>query len=186
MAELGVLIGEYRTDNRKRVRTGAGMLVAGLIVLAVGVWYIIWTEYIVGPTIPGGPPSEGPLPGGLVGVGICGTAFGVILLVLAVRSRGERFELHERGLVRHRGSGRVEVGWDAVESVAVVDLHRPQLGVRTQRNTWLRRALGTDIVCTVKLRPSGTIRFTAFTADAGNLAGWIRAAVDDGEARRPV
>jgi hypothetical protein len=179
MTELGTKISEFHTDNRRRIWTAAGCLVTGAIALYVGLWFILVAE----PRMAGGG-NEGPVPGGLVGIGIAGLAFAVILTVLAIRRRGESFDLYAEGLV-HIVAGRETVlRWDDISAVRVVDAQAPENLHR--RNQWLGRMLGGDLVCVLKLRTGGRLRFNGFTADARSLADWVRAAVEDGTTpRRP-
>ncbi|HEV3356732.1 MAG TPA: hypothetical protein VG247_08035 [Pseudonocardiaceae bacterium] len=177
MTELGMRISEFPTDNRRRIWTAVGLFVVGVIALGIGLGSIIEFDYVLGPDVPGGAPNLGPVPGWLVGIGIAGIGLGVVLLVLAARHRGERFALYEQGLVRTIAGRELELRWADIAAIRVVE---------PKRSTWLTRLLGGDLVCVLKLRTGGRLRFNEFTADARSLADWVRAAVEDGTTpRRP-
>lgn len=183
MTELGILISEFATDNRRRVWTAVGLLVGGLIALGIGLGSIV--DFGVGPDLPGATPNFSKASGVLTGIGIGAVSYGVILAVLAARHRGERFALYERGLVRTIAGRELLLRWDDISAVRVVDG-----GALDHVRPWLPRMVvrvaGGDLVCALKLRAGGRLRFNDFTADAATLADWIRAAVEDGATpRRP-
>ncbi|HEY2695041.1 MAG TPA: hypothetical protein VGJ45_06205 [Pseudonocardiaceae bacterium] len=178
MNELGAAIGEFRTNNGRRVWTGLGCLVVGVLAGYAGLWFILVAE----PRMPGGG-NEGPGPGFLLGAAVCGLGFAGILLVLAILHRREHFELYSDGLV-HVAAGRQNVlRWADISTVRIVDADAPT-GPRQGRNNWLKRLLGAELVCVLVLGSGRRLRFNAFTADARTLADWIRAAVEDGATPR--
>jgi hypothetical protein len=185
MTELGVPIGEFATDNRRRIWTAVGALVVGLIALGIGLGSIIEFEFVLGPDVPGGAPNLGPAPAVLAGLGIAGVGFGVILAVMGVRHRGESFALYEQGLVRTVAGRELVLRWADISTVRVVDV-RARRTVRPALSRWVSRMVGGDLVCVLTLRSGGRLRFNDFTADARGLADRVRAAVEDGTTpRRP-
>jgi hypothetical protein len=175
MNELGAAIGEFRTNNGRRVWTGLGCLAVGATALYLGLWTIL----VVEPRTTG---NVGPGPGFLLGAAVCGLGFAAILLVLAILHRREHFELYSDGLV-HVAAGRQNVlRWADISTVRIVDADAP--ADPRQRNNWLKRLLGAELVCVLVLASGRRLRFNAFTADARTLADWIRAAVEDGATPR--
>jgi hypothetical protein len=170
MTELGAAIGEFRTDNRRRVWTALGCLVVGVAALYLGLWFILVVESRTNDNV-------GPGPGFLLGAAVCGLGFAGILLVLAILHRREHFALYAQGLV-HVAAGRENVlRWVDISTVRIIDADAPT--DPRQRNNWLKRLLGAEFVCVLVLASGRRLRFNAFTADARTLADWIRAAVED-------
>ncbi|WP_394620665.1 hypothetical protein JNUCC0626_16615 [Lentzea sp. JNUCC 0626] len=151
MAELGEEVERYDVDNRRRAVRGVVEILVGTPALAFGVFLVLALDvgragavmFVVGIMIGGG-----------LGVVVLGT----ILAVQAVTRVGERFVLHEGGLVHSWGDRRTVALWTDV--AAAVDLGK---------KTFLAKALGVDVRCQITLVDGSRVTIGPFVDGAGLL-----------------
>jgi hypothetical protein len=120
----------------------------------------------------GGP---SPLPGVLLGLGLVGFYFSVSRLVAAVRKRGERFDVYERGIVHRVAGAESVIPWPDI--TAVRPIGREKDGIP--------HAMGTDFRCELRLTDGRPVRFNTYTEGAVLLAETIAAAVNEGTSPKP-
>ena len=176
--QLGNRVDEYPTENGRRRRTALGFLIVAAVGLGLGAPLTIW--YFAAPW---GPVSEdsrhwsgsGMLPGGLVALGAICLCFAVILFVRAARTRGERFEVYEQGLVHRRADAVSVIRWSDITSV---QLQGAEL-------TGGPHMLGIDFRCVLRLADGRRVVFNSYTLQAPMLAEQIDAAVNHGTPPQP-
>lgn len=169
--QLGKRVAEHQTDNGRRRRTAAGFLVVAAIGLGAGVPLSV--TYF---TEPWGSAAEDPrhwsgsglLPGGLVGLGLMCLCFGGLLLVRAVRTKGESLEVYEQGIVYRVADTVSVIRWSDIASVCLQGAER----------TGGPHLLGIDFQCVMRLTDHRQLKFNTYTTDAPTLAAQIDAAVN--------
>ena len=169
--ELGRLLSEHPTDNGRRQRIAAVALGLGVLGLAVGIplnlWYFLtpWGSAAEDPRYWSG---SGMLEAGLIVLGVFGLIVGGVLLSRVSRSKGERFDLYENGIVYRLG--------DTVSAIRWVDIaSAEQQGLKTV--SAIPRLPGVEFRCIVRLRDGRRLGFGTYTSDAFALADRIEAAV---------
>ncbi|MCI2422747.1 hypothetical protein MOQ72_35510 [Saccharopolyspora sp. K220] len=176
--QLGQRVAEYRTDNARRRKVGLVCLLIAVVGLGAGIPMSI--AYF---TVPWGPSSEDPrywsgsgiLPSGFTMLGALCLCVGIPFLVKAARTRGECFELYERGLVHRVADAVSTIRWSDVESVRLK-------GAELQGGPHM---LGIDFQCALRLTNGRRLKFNTYTADATKLAAKIDAAVNRGFLPKP-
>lgn len=171
--QLGKRLDEYPTENDRRRRTAWGFLIVAAVGLGFGVPWTIW--YFA---TPWGPSSVDPrhwsgsgmLPGGLTALGALFLCFAVILFVRAARTRGERFEVYEQGLVHRRADAVSVIRWSDITSVQL----------QGAEQTGGPHMLGIDFRCVLRLADGRRFVFNSYTSEAPVLAKQIDAAVNHG------
>ncbi|WP_017596805.1 hypothetical protein [Nocardiopsis lucentensis] len=164
---LGELLRRHPVESDRLLRLGAVQAAVGAVAMVIGAGVVI--AMISG--------AEGGLTtaGMLLGVGVIILGLGIWRLVQWRRTRGESFDVHERGLV-HRTSGTVTVApWGEITKVyAMVD----SLPLSEFRGT-------SSFSCSVMLRDGTGIFVDSFVEDVRQLAetvhvGWQIAQHGDG------
>ncbi|WP_242910918.1 hypothetical protein [Actinomadura terrae] len=158
--------GTYRTDNRRRGRIAAILLLGGvpLTAFAVASWIFLDEASKKSPPT-GGDPLV--FPSILLGLGIGMLIMGGWIGVLALNRRGEVFELHDNGL-RYSRVGRFErVTWRDVECLVI----------RDGKDNAFARWAGGDVSCTVVLTEGRRLAITGLTENAAQLVRHIDAAM---------
>lgn len=175
---LGQRIGEHRTDNARRRRTAAVFLVVAAVGLGIGVPLSIVffaDPWRVAAADPSAWSRLGWLPGGLVALGLLGLCFGGPLWTKAARTKGERFEVYEHGMVHHVADDASLIRWSDIVSVRAY-------GVEKSGGP---HHLGIDFYCVLRLTDGRRLKFTTYTADVPVLAATIDAAVTQGTPPTP-
>jgi hypothetical protein len=157
--QLGKQVGEHRTDAARLRRTALRFLAVAVIGLGAGV-----PLSVVFFTAPLNSASGGVLPGGLVAFGLICLCFGVPLLLKASRRKGERFDVHEHGLVHHVGGTDTAIRWSDIASVRPRGQELSGGGPHT---------LGIDFSCLLQLKDGRRIKFNTYTDRAPALAAHI-------------
>ncbi|MFF5986698.1 hypothetical protein [Prauserella flavalba] len=162
---LGTVTATYPTDNARRGRLAAVLLLAGVAVSAAGVafWVVVDDR---GGRMAGTAGDPLLLPSAVLGLG-----FGLLLLGVALGSwflirRGEVFELHENGVRCSRAGRSVSITWADVERV----------DVRRGKDTALARWAGGDLGYTIHCADGRKITVTGLTRDARGLLRHVEAA----------
>ena len=169
--ELGRLLSEHPTDNRRRRRIALVALGLGVLGLAVGIPLNLW--YFL---TPWGPAAEDPrywsgsgmLESGLIVLGVFGLIVGAVLLSRASRSKDERFDLYENGIVHRLGATVSAIPWADIASAE-------QQGIK--KVSAIPRLPGVEYRCVLRLRDGRRLGFGTYTTDAFALADRIEAAV---------
>ncbi|HEY1177410.1 MAG TPA: hypothetical protein VGF17_14735 [Phytomonospora sp.] len=162
--ELGPVVQRYTTDDNRRAVTALACLAGGIIVLAVAVPVAI-AMVEAGAT-------ANPCGGVIVGAGAGAFGTGVVLGVLAWIRRGEVFDVHERGLVRHyAGRPRKLVGWAQIADVVATP----------NRGTWIQRIMGVEGHYRFPLRDGGRLTVSGYTRGSEFLAHAVERAAFHGE-----
>lgn len=167
--ELGRLLSEHPTENGRRTRIATIALVIGGVALLTGI--VLTIRYF---GTPWGSAAEDPrywsgsgmLEVGLLTVGVFGLIVGGLLLAMALRSKGERFDLYEKGLVHRYGDSVAVIPWPDIVSVE-------QRGMKVV--SAVPRLPGVEYRCVLKLRDGRQFGFGTYTADAFHLADRIEA-----------
>jgi hypothetical protein len=165
--QLGALIREFRTDTRRRRRTGAVLTALGLVLVLLAV------AGLVGALITPGLHAVGPL--GLPGaVGFLAIGWGRMLLRV---SRSETLELREGGLVQRTEQGDRVLTWDDIPFAEYRS--PPPTGTYTPGR--IMRRIGMDVHVLVWPVTGRHIRITGHTAGAADLVVALRARIPHGE-----
>jgi hypothetical protein len=166
--DLGRLLSEHPTDNSRRTRIATIALVIGGLALLIGIPLNIryfatpWGSAAEDPRYWSG---SGMLEVGLIVVGVFGLVVGGLLLAMASRSKGERFDLYERGITHHHGDAVETIPWSDIESVE-------QRGMKVV--SAVPRLPGVEYRCVLKLRDGRQLGFGTYTKDAFSLADRIQ------------
>ncbi len=163
--DLGTLVGRYPVDNKRRSTLGLAYTTGGLVALVAGI--VVMLAQDESPTVPGQPAHTWieTLIGGLLGLGVLGLLFGVVLLIRAAQTRGHAIDLYEHGLVRHRGDAAEAIPFGAIADVVI------------QGNPVNRGGLGINFRCVVRLTEGSQFAFSSHTTNAVELAERLQAAV---------
>jgi hypothetical protein len=154
--QLGKRVGEHRTDDARLRRTALRFLVVAAIGLGAGV-----PLSVVFFTAPQSSFSGGKVEGALLTLGLVCLCFGVPLLLKATRRKGERFDVHEHGLVHHLGGTDTVIRWSDIASVHPRGQELSGGGPH---------ALGIDFYCKLRLKDGHRIKFNTYTDRAPALA----------------
>lgn len=159
MNDLGPLVRSHPVDGGRRIGQGVGVTIAGALITLIAI--PIAAAYIADANSPG----FSPLPGVLLGLGLALLVLGLVRLVQSVLRPGERFDVHEAGLVHVTARRTRSVPWPQVGGVRELGRFRPDGPVH-----WL----GVDYRCVVRVKDGGSVRFNTLVEDADQLTHAIR------------
>jgi hypothetical protein len=166
METLGSELSDHPTENGRRNAAATRILVVALAVIVVGVPWCVW--FYGRPWRGAGPDPRntlvGGIPVGIVALAVLAVLAALLLYGAAVRSRGDRITVHERGIIhRHAGTETV-LPWAAITRVQPQGYERPQ---------HISHRLGIDYRCVLHLADGRRLAFTSYTREATALAKHI-------------